>query len=206
MEQTLLDISQRLKALADIGMLYTENPFDRERYEEIQELSFALMQLGCNHSLQELKSIFPLVADYPTVKVDLRALVLDADKKILLVRESMDGKWSLPGGWADIGFSAKEAIVKECSEEAGLTVIVKHLIAVFDKRMHPHPPEPNYAYKMIFYCEPRSGVLKPGFDILDVGYFDIHNLPDLSLNRILPAQIKSLYAKILEGDFLSEVD
>ncbi len=206
MDKTLLRISQRLKALADTGLLYAENPYDQERYAELRELSLELLEAGSDHSLEQLKSVFPLVTDYPTVKVDLRAMVLNGDQKILMVRESMDGKWSLPGGWADIGFSAKEAIVKECKEEAGIDVSVNRLLAVFDKKMHPHPPEPVYAYKMVFYCEPLTHELTRGFDILDVGYFDWQELPPLSENRILGYQINMLYQKILTEDLEPEVD
>lgn len=104
---------------------------------------------------------------------------MSPEKKILLVQESMDGKWSLPGGWADVGCSPQQTIVKEFREETGLDVKAKALLAVFDKRFHAHPPQPFYVYKMVFYCEPASFALAKGFDVLDVQYFAIGNLPAL---------------------------
>lgn len=202
----LLDEVKRLKALADMGLLYCNNEFDRERYEELREMSFRLLQGLSGHPLQELKASFPLVADYPTAKVDIRGLVLSAEGKVLLVKESVDGKWALPGGWADVGHSPKETVVKEFREETGLEVIPKALVAVFDKRLHPHPPQPHYVYKMVFYCEAVSFELSKGFDILDVQYFDINHLPELSEDRILKSQVELVYRKVRTADFTAYVD
>ena len=117
-----------------------------------------------------------------------------------MVRESADNKWALPGGLADIGYSAKETVIKEVKEESGIDVVVKRLLAVFDKRMHAHPPAPFYIYKMVFYCEPVSAELKKGFDLLDVQYFDLANLPTLSENRIVKSQIEMCFQKVMNGD------
>jgi ADP-ribose pyrophosphatase YjhB (NUDIX family) len=151
--------------------------------------------------MDELNTLLPVAKDYPTVKVDIRALILSPDKKVLLVKESMDGKWSLPGGWADVGYSPKETVLKEIKEETGLDAEVKHLLAVFDKHKHPHPPEPHYVFKLLFYCEALSTGLQTGFDVLDVGYFSINELPELSTNRILQSQLELAYNKVLENNF-----
>jgi ADP-ribose pyrophosphatase YjhB (NUDIX family) len=111
-----------------------------------------------------------------------------------------------PGGWADVGYSPKETVVKEFKEETGLDVIPKALLAVFDKRLHAHPPQPFYVYKMVFYCEPVSFTFSKGFDVLDVQYFAIDNLPELSADRILKSQIELVYKKVLDSDFQTYVD
>lgn len=202
----LLDEIKRLKAIADIGLLYCKNEYDKDRYLELQDISFRLLNKISGHSIEALKNSFPLASDYPTAKVDIRGFALSPDKKVLLVKESIDGKWSLPGGWADVGHSPKETVVKEFKEETGLDVIPKALLAVFDKRLHAHPPEPFYVYKMIFYCELVSFEFKAGFDVLEVQYFDIDNLPELSEDRILKNQIELLYKKVLDFDLQAYVD
>ncbi|MEJ7683168.1 MAG: NUDIX domain-containing protein [Segetibacter sp.] len=106
----------------------------------------------------------------------------------------------MPGGWGDIGYSPKETIVKEFKEETGLNVIAERLLAVFDKKMHPHPPQPFYVYKMVFYCKIISAEITKGFDVLDVQYFNIENLPELSKDRILKSQVELLYNKVITGD------
>ncbi len=206
MEKPLLNELKRLKALADTGILYATNDYDKERYHELLEMSLRLMSTTSNHSLDELKSIFPLEKDYPTAKVDIRGLLLSPDKKILLVKESLDGKWSLPGGWADVGHSPKEVIEKEFKEETGLEVTAEKLLAVFDKRMHPHPPQPYYVYKMVFYCVGVTTEVSKGFDVLDVKYFSIEELPELSEDRILKSQIELVYGKVITSDFETYVD
>jgi ADP-ribose pyrophosphatase YjhB (NUDIX family) len=196
----------RLKSIADLGLLYHNNDFDKERYEELREISLRMLSIFSNQSMDELNTLLPVAKDYPTVKVDIRALILSPDKKVLLVKESMDGKWSLPGGWADVGYSAKETIIKEIKEETGLDAEVKYLLAVFDKHKHLHPPEPHYVFKLLFYCEAISTELQKGFDVLDVGYFNIDELPELSTNRILKTQLELVYNKVIENNFEPYVD
>lgn len=196
----LIEAIKKIKAIADVGLLYCSNAYDKERYNELNKISLDLLSLVTDHDVEALMESFPPAKDYPTAKVDVRGLLLSNDNKVLLVKESMDGKWSLPGGWADIGYSPKEIIVKEFKEETGLDVIVKTLLAVFDKRMHPHPPQPFYVYKMVFHCQATSFNLNKGFDVSDVQYFHINHLPELSEDRILKSQIELLYDKVISSD------
>ena len=196
----LLEEIKRLKAIADMGLLYCANEYDKERYIELQQMSYRLLQAVTNSSITALQEVLPQAKDYPTAKVDVRGMLLTPGKKILMVKEMADGKWALPGGWADIGYSPKESITKEFKEETGLTVTVQKLLAVFDKKMHPHPPDIFYTYKLAFYCLADSFNLQKGFDVLDVDYFDINELPPLSEERIVKPQVELLYNKIISGD------
>src|SRR3954463_7837367 len=139
---------KKLKSIADTGLLYSKNEYDKERYLELQNITYNLLHKFSAVSMQELRFQLPQSHDYPTAKVDIRGLAISADSKVLLVQESVDGKWALPGGWGDIGYTPKETIIKEFKEETGLTVSADRLLAVFDKRMHAHPPQPFYVYKM----------------------------------------------------------
>ena len=206
MSTELLEEIKRLKSIAETGLLYCKNEYDKERYTELYDMSYRLLSNVSDNSFESLKTNFPLSADYPTAKVDIRGLLLSPDKKILLAKESADGRWSLPGGWADVGFSPKEVVVKEFKEETGLDVTAKALLAVFDKKMHPHPPQPFYVYKMVFNCEAVSFDFAGGFDILGLQYFDVNNLPELSEDRILKSQIELLYKKVIEKDFIPYFD
>ncbi|HYD23053.1 MAG TPA: NUDIX hydrolase [Flavipsychrobacter sp.] len=194
----LLEHCKRLKTIADTGILYSTNEYDQERYTELRAMSLELLSMIGGHRVEELNAAFLLVTDHPTAKVDVRGVVLSDDKRILLVRESIDGRWSLPGGWAEIGHSPMETVINECKEETGLDVQVEKLLAVFDKRKHPHTPQATYVYKMVFYCTATSHEIQKGFDVLDVQYFPIDNLPALSQNRILESQIKMVYEKIIK--------
>ncbi len=188
-----LNLIKRIKAIAETGLVYTKDGYDRERYEELQQISLKLMSGVGNTSLGELQDFFVPQQDYPTPKVDVRAFVLNEKEEVLMAKESIDGKWTIPGGWADIGSTPSEIAVKEVAEETGLKVKVVKLLAIYDKQVHPHPPEPYYIYKLMFLCRIVGGELKAGFDMLDAGFFTLNNLPELSEERILESQLNHLY-------------
>ncbi|MEI6945858.1 NUDIX hydrolase [Paraflavisolibacter sp. H34] len=206
MNGSLLEVLKRLKALSDTGLLYSNNDYDKERYQELREISLGLLQQISGHSLDELAESFPLVKEYPTAKVDIRALVLSPEGRILMARESADGRWSLPGGWADVGHTPGETVIKEVFEETGLEVVPQRLLAVFDKRKHPHPPQPFYVYKLLFYCTAVTSGIRKGFDVLDVDWFEIDQLPELSEDRILKSQIELGYKKVKSADLETYFD
>lgn len=192
-EPNTSELIKRVKALADTGLLYADNAYDKERYEELVSISLKLLSATSGQSLSVLQNFFMPVKDYPTPKVDVRGLILNEAQEVLLVKESLDGKWSLPGGWAEIGLSPSEVIEKEIKEETGLHAQVNRLLAVYDKKCHPHPPQPLYVYKLVFLCDAMAGVLNIGFDIEDARYFGIKDLPELSEERILKSQIEQVY-------------
>ncbi len=188
-----LELMKRIKALADTGLVYAKDEYDRERYEELKEISLQLMAQVSGRSLSVLQDFFLPEKDYPTVKVDVRGLLLNDKDEILMTKESVDGKWTIPGGWADIGDTPSEAIIKEIKEETGLMAEAVRLLAVYDKSQHPHPPQPFYVYKLNFLCRITGGKLQPGFDIMDVDFFSLDKLPPLSQDRILNSQIEHLF-------------
>lgn len=200
-----IDKIKRLMALAETGIVFAANDFELERCHEQKQICLELMSEMTDKPLGLLKDFYMPPLQYPTPKVDVRAFVLNKKGQILMVRESMDGKWSIPGGWTDIGFSPAEVIAKEVFEETGLDVKVKRLLAVWDRKFHSHSPAAYHIYKMAFWCEADDcSVLNKGFDILDVGFFDKNQLPELSTNRILQSQIDTLYESV-EADRLDTI-
>jgi len=171
-------------------------------------ISELLMSDITGNSLEAIQSLYGECKDYPTPKVDIRALVLNNENKILMVQEKADQRWSLPGGWADVGCTPSEVAEKEVAEETGLVVKAEHLMAVYDKRKHPHPPQPYYVYKMVFHCVMQSGQqqLKPAFDVLNVGWFHLHELPPLSKDRILLSQIEEVFNNVQHNHFQTVFD
>ncbi len=199
-ENQPLELIKRIKALADTGLVYIQDEFDRERYEELRGISLQLMSRVSRQPLAVLDDFFMPEKDYPTVKVDVRGFVLNEENKILMAKEQVDGKWTIPGGWADIGYTPSQTAIKEIEEETGLTCTAERLLAVYDKQMHPHPPQPFYIYKLIFLCKIKGGELKHGFDMDGAAFFPINNLPDLSEDRILKSQVQQLYTMVMEND------
>ena len=195
-----LELIKRIKSLSDTGLVYAQNGYETERYEELRSISLKLLGIVSNEPLSALNDFFIPPNDYPTPKVDIRGLALNNTKEILLVKEKTDGKWSLPGGWGDIGFTPAEVIKKEIFEETGLPSRVIRFLAIYDKKCHPHPPQPFYVYKLVFLCEILPGEINTGFDIEEARYFDIKRLPELSEDRILKSQIEQLYQMAVNGD------
>lgn len=194
MSAKILDYAKRLKAMAHLGLTYAKDEYDLERYRELEQISLEIMQEISGDPLEKITDYFSTNKEYITPKTDIRVVIFNAEKEILLVREKADGKWSLPGGWADIGFSPKEIAVKEALEETGFLVKPIKLLAVLDKRCHPHPPQADYVYKIFIQCEIISGEKKQAFDILDVAFFDRNAIQELSEHRVLPSQIELMFS------------
>ena len=197
-----LEIAQNLQSIAQAGLTYTENKYDVERYEQIMQLSKDIIVDYSDINMEKIHEVFKLEKGYLTPKVDVRAVIFE-ENKILLVKETIDGKWALPGGWADAGLTASEVVVKEVKEESGLEVKAEKLLAVYDTKCHPHPPELYYVYKLFFLCKKIRGNLKTGIETSDVGFFGIDELPELSSNRNTLSQMERMfYLKSNPGETL----
>ncbi|WP_289054762.1 NUDIX hydrolase N-terminal domain-containing protein [uncultured Carboxylicivirga sp.] len=179
--------------MAETGLVYAQNGYEVERNQELVDLSKELMAAIANKPIEAIDKFYLPPKEYPTPKVDVRALILNEKDEVLLAKEMMDGKWSIPGGWADIGHSPSEVVVKEVKEETGLESKVERVLAIYDKRCHPHPPQPWYVYKIMFLCKSTGGELRGNFDIEEANWFALDKLPPLSEDRILKSQIKELY-------------
>jgi len=193
MERTLFERLKRIQALSEIGLEYSNSNYDKERYEEIQEICLEMLSQITDVPVGKIIPIIQEKDGYKTPKVDVRAVVFNTEGKILLVQEKADGCWSLPGGWADIGYTPRQIAEKECFEEAGLTVKASHLIAVMDKTAQQMPPEFEYVYKLFIRCNPIGNHIAIGEETTSVGWFGESDLPELSKPRILESQIHLMF-------------
>lgn len=187
-----LEWAKQIQAISQAGLAYSKDMYDLERFEMLRGLSVEILSRYTEVETEKVKTLFAGETGYATPKVDVRGVVFQ-DDRILLVRERVDGAWALPGGWADIGLSPKEVAVKEVKEEAGLTVVPVRLLAVLDKKFHDHPPEAYHIYKIFILCERVGGQAEAGMETLEVGFFDRDELPPLSLERNTPKQIQRLF-------------
>ena len=202
----ILEHAKRIKALSQIGLTYTQSEYDIERYTELKEISLQLMEEVTGLSAEKLSLHFSEKLEYTTPKVDIRAVVFNEQNEILLVKESADGLWSLPGGWADVGFSPAEVAVKEVFEESGWVVTPVKLLAALDSRRHPHPPTLDYIYKLFIQCRITAGGWKTSFDILDGGFFGRDKIPPLSTGRVVMEQIELMFAYADDPDRVAAFD
>ena len=205
MQSKWLEWAQKIQATAQNGLTYTKNVFDIERYQYLQELAAEIIANHTNIEQSYLQDLFNQETGYATPKVDVRGAVFQ-NNKILLVKERSDGCWTLPGGWADIGESPSESVVKEILEESGYHTKATKLIAVYDRDKQGHPPHPNYIYKLFFQCELIGGSASISIETEDVGFFAEDNIPELSLGRILPNQITKLFEHYHNPNLAAEFD
>jgi ADP-ribose pyrophosphatase YjhB (NUDIX family) len=192
MEDPWLRWVQLLHSIGQAGLTYSTDPHDRERFEQVRELAYEMAAHQTQRPVEECRELFGGEVGYQTPKVDIRGVVFDGDR-LLLVREREDGRWSVPGGWADVGHSPSEVAVKEISEEAGLETRPVRLLGVLDKVRHDHPPSAHYTYKIFIECEVTGGVVEAGMETLDAGFFAQDELPPLSQSRISADQLAWLF-------------
>ena len=187
-----LDWAVELQSLAQAGLAYGKDPYDRERYARIREISAEILAHMAEIPLEKVRDLFCNEAGYQTPKLDTRAAIFQGDK-ILLVREN-NGTWSLPGGWCDVNVSVAENTVKEVREEAGLEVTADRIIAVQDWKRHNAR---NHAYgvcKVFFLCSVTGGRFEPNIETTESRCFALDELPELAEEKNTQEQIKMCFA------------
>jgi ADP-ribose pyrophosphatase YjhB (NUDIX family) len=193
MEPKWLEWTKRLQTLSQNGLTYAKDPFDRERYDQIRHIAAEMLAEQAGVKIEDVLDLFVREKDYATPKVDVRGAVF-RDGKILLVKERSDGRWALPGGWADVGESPSESVEREVREESGFHVKAKRLAAVYDRGKHPHKPLMHYhIYKLFFICEITGGRAATSSETEQVAFFEESDLPELSITKILPEQIAKMF-------------
>ena len=201
-----LTIARELQAIAQTGLTFSEDSFDRQRYQRIRELASTIFAEGSGANLEKVLDLFSREVGYPTPKVDVRGAAF-IDDKILMVRETGDGRWTLPGGWADVNQTAAECIVREIAEESGFESRVLKLAAVWDYGKQRHRPRPPASiYKMFFICELTGGAARPSVETSEVAFFARQSLPELSGGRITQAQIHKMFEHSARPDLPTDFD
>lgn len=180
-----------LQSLAQAGLHYGKDPFDRERYERIRSIAAEMVSCQAEIPLETARDLFCCETGYQTPKLDTRAAVFQ-DGKILLVREN-DGRWSLPGGWVDVDVSVGENVVKEVKEEAGLDVTVDTVIAVQDREKHNRPVYAWKVCKVFALCSVTGGAFAPNIETTESGYFALEELPPLAEEKNTREQLEMCF-------------
>ncbi|MDQ3910870.1 MAG: NUDIX hydrolase [Actinomycetota bacterium] len=199
--------ARRLQAIAQSGLAYAKDPYDAERYQQIRAIAAEIAASRSGTAADSIEALFSEGSGYATPKLDIRAVILDEEGAVLLVREKEDGLWTLPGGWVDVGESPSESVEREVKEESGYEVRAVRLLALWDRDKHSHPPMPFHVYKIFFQCELLGGEpLAAGAETEGVGFFSRDDLPELSLGRVTRQQIERLVELATEGEGSASFD
>ena len=206
MEPIWIDWAKRLQAIAQTGLTYAESPYDVERYEQVRHIAAEMVAERSDVLLPRVLDLFSSDTGYATPKVDVRAVIFH-NGSMLLVRERSDGRWTLPGGWADVGEAPSECVAREAKEETGYDVRVQKLLAVYDRSKHPHePPFLFHLYKLFFRCDIVGGKATRNDEIDEIGFFTRDVIPPLSVTRITPHQIERMFEHIQHPEWQTDYD
>ena len=188
--------AREIQATAQTGLAFTRDPYDRERYEALRDLATRMMAAGSDAPMERIAGLFAAETGYATPKLDVRGAVFDQEGRLLLVRETADhGRWTLPGGWADVNLTPAENVVKEVREESGYTVRARKLVALWDRTRQGHGPLVFSCAKAFFLCDLLGGTATPSIETSEIGWFAEDALPDdLSLGRVQPGQLRQMFA------------
>jgi ADP-ribose pyrophosphatase YjhB (NUDIX family) len=200
--------AREIQALAQTGLSFTRDKYDRERYLQLRALAARIMAEYAGVEVQHVAALFGEQSGYATPKLDVRGAVF-RDGRLLMVRETADsGRWTLPGGWADVNESPTECVAKEVREESGFEVRVDKLAAVWDRARHPHePPYAFHIWKLFFLCSIVGGEARSGLETSEVAFFAEDELPaDLSTSRVLHAQLRRMFEHMRQPKLPTEFD
>jgi ADP-ribose pyrophosphatase YjhB (NUDIX family) len=204
-EPAWLTWARALQALAQTGLHFSRDPFDIQRYEEVRAIATAMLAAGSGEPTPRILDLFRQDTGYTTPKIGVRGAAF-RDGRILLVRERDDGRWSLPGGWADVNQSAAQCVEREFSEEAGFTARATKLVAVWDRGRHVVRPFPFSIYGLYFLCTLTGGSAQPGIETTEVEFFAEDQLPELSDGRVTERMIGRMFAHQRHPDLPTEFD
>jgi len=182
-----LDWAVRLQAIAQTGLAYGKDVYAIERFEEVRQIAAEMLVEPSGQPLEVVKELFCNESGYQTPKLDTRAAIFQ-DNKILLVQEN-DGLWSLPGGWCDVDQSVKDNVIKEVKEEAGHEVEAKRVVAMLDNHKNNPAKSAHRITKVFILCKVIGGEFQPNLETIGSAYFELNDLPQLSLGKNTPEQI-----------------
>ena len=205
MNEALVQWAQRIQALSQTGLTYAKDPYDRARYEELREIAAEMLAAPLGAAPSVIAGLFRAEEGYATPKVDVRGVIIQ-DGKVLLVRERSDGLWTLPGGWADVGDPPSGAVEREIREESGYEAKAIKLLALYDRNLHGHPPMAFHVYRAFFLCEIAGGSPTLSDETDGVDFFALSALPSLSVERVTAKQIARFFDHAHHPDWPTDFD
>ena len=190
-----LEWAREIQALSQTGLSYSRSGYETERYRRLMEIAAEIVERHAGLSKEETLESFSIQPGYATAKIDVRGAVI-RDGKVLLVRERSDGRWCMPGGWADVGEVPSEMVAREVLEESGLEVSPKKVVGVYDANRGGTPLDFYHAYKIVFLCDETGGEAVPGEETSAVDFFPFDDLPELSTARTSERHLDDLLAHL----------
>jgi ADP-ribose pyrophosphatase YjhB (NUDIX family) len=192
-DETWLTWARELHAISQEGLTYARTPYDLKRYTRLREITAELFAALSDGPPEPIKLLVTEEAGYLTPKLDVRAAVHDDDGRVLMVRETVDGRWTLPGGWADVNEGLVEGAVREVWEESGYVVEPLRLLGIYDKRRWGAPPGPTFTLTTLVQCRKIGGTATTSYETDGVTWVPRDDVPPLSLGRTPPGLLARVF-------------
>jgi len=170
-----LEWAREIQALAQTGYHYAQDEYQRDRCRRLMKIAAEMISENAGIDFDVLERAFSAQIGYATPKIDVRAAAF-RDRKLLLVRERLDGAWTMPGGWADVGDLPSKAAEREAWEEAGFHVQARKVVGVYDAN-RVSPLEVFHAFKIVFLCDILDGEARPSIETSEVAFFAQNEIP-----------------------------
>jgi ADP-ribose pyrophosphatase YjhB (NUDIX family) len=204
-QANLIRWARELQTIAQAGFSYTLNPFDLERYHQIQKIAAEILSAGSTLKYEQVIEILEAEKGYATPKLDVRGVVFRGDE-LLFVKELSDGGWTLPGGWVDVNEGPRQAAEREVWEESGYRVRATRLLGVYDRNRHGFPPYIFHTYKLFIECELLGGEATTSIETGGAEFFSENSLPNLSVARTTPELITRVFEHHRHPEWRTDLD
>ncbi|MGD9591351.1 MAG: NUDIX hydrolase [Candidatus Berkiella sp.] len=197
--------ASQIQSIGQNGLTFAQSEYDKERYQQLVQIAADMMAAISHTPIEKIMNLFGEQTGYATPKIDVRGAIFK-DDKVLMVKETTDQLWTLPGGWADRDLSPAYCVQKEIFEESGFEAKVIKLVALYDKWKHDHPRQWPHTYKCFFLCEIVGGEPRTSIETCAVEFFPVDKLPALSLPRVTASQIQRCYAHFRDIHLATDFD
>jgi 8-oxo-dGTP pyrophosphatase MutT (NUDIX family) len=165
----ILEILEEIRAIAQLGLNYTSDVYDRERYERLLAMACGEYASLSGTAPDKISGLFRSELGYITPKVGVSAAIFNPDGEILLVNRTDDGLWCLPCGWAEVRETPQQSVAREVLEETGFVVEVRELIRL-GTRMPGDFGLPHTTYHLEFFCEIVGGAIRESHETTNIGF------------------------------------
>ncbi|CAI9120290.1 NUDIX hydrolase [Brytella acorum] len=194
-EPDWLRFAREMQAIAQSGLAFSRDVYDRERYVQLRDLASHMMSAHVDAAPERITRFFTAETGYATPKVDVRVALFNPQGQVLMVREKIDeGRWTFPGGWADVNLTPAQNALKELREESGFEGRILKLAAVWDRNSQGHDPDVFSIVKLFFVGVLTGGEARESAETSGVGWFHKVKIPlNISTARILPHQVVRMF-------------
>lgn len=178
MIDSLYQIADELRGIANLGLHFAQDEYDLERYQKVLKISASIVAALEERPPAEVLGAYEENLMHVSPLIGAGAVVYN-DHKILLIKRHDDGLWAIPGGLVEIGETAAEAAQRELLEEVGIKAKIKRLLGVFDSRIWKSKTRMQL-FHFVFQAEADNPTPQTSSEALEVGYFSEGELPPLS--------------------------